>query len=70
MIFAGFIGNVLDSLGKLICTCFETLTAKLSIKIAEANAKIQAVTPSDDQHHIAAIGFQMPEEEEVYEDDV
>lgn len=70
MIFAAFIGNILDSLGKMICTCLEVLTAKLSIKIAEANAKIQAISPSDEQHHISAIGFQLPEEEqEEYEDE-
>jgi len=43
-IFGIFFGiciiNVFDSLGKLLCTILESLTANLSIKIAKANKQI------------------------------
>lgn len=68
--FSQWVGVLFDSLVKLLCTLLEANSANASLRIAEANKKIQEyqLDSTDNQAHV--IGFSLPEEtEEEYYDE-
>jgi hypothetical protein len=65
MLFATYALPLLDSITGLIATWIESLKGKSSIKIAEYNQKVTALSDDSPKH---AIGFAIQSEDEYDED--
>ena len=53
----------------MVCTIFEEVKAKHGLKIAEYNHKISTIGLDNDRRAAHPIGFQIPEEDDDYEED-
>lgn len=59
---------IIEQTTKLICTAIECLLSKMYLQIAKSQKDIDEIQGKE-QTVSYPIGFQMPEEEEIYEDE-
>jgi len=68
IIFATVCLSILQSISDIIITFSSVVCGKLSLKVAQNNAKIAKINDEFREFETQAIGFQVPSDEDYYEE--